>query len=72
MPDIWQTMPDSYTITIKQNVRFQVGIYSENIKLYQIHNGRLSAIICLIFYKPCQIARPLLETKCAISGMDIL
>ena len=45
MPDIWQTVPDSSTITIKQNVRFQVGMCSENVQLEQIQNGRLSAII---------------------------
>ena len=32
-------------ITAKQNVRFQVGICSENFQLDQIQNGRLSAII---------------------------
>ena len=31
--------------TIIQNVRFQVGICSENFELEQIQNGRLSAII---------------------------
>ena len=30
MPDIWQTVPDNYTISIKQNVRFQVWICPEN------------------------------------------
>ena len=45
MPDIWQNVPDSLTITIKQNVRFQVGICSEKFQLDQIKNGRLSAII---------------------------
>ena len=31
MPDIWQTVPDtdSWTITIKQNVHFQEGIYEQ-------------------------------------------
>ena len=42
MPDIWQTMPDSYTITIKQNVRFQVGIFSEKFQLYQFKMVRCS------------------------------
>ena len=45
MPDIGRTVPDSWTITIKQNVRFQVGICSENLQLEQIQNGLLSAII---------------------------
>ena len=29
MPDMWQTMPDSWTITIKQNERCQAGVCSE-------------------------------------------
>ena len=33
MPDIWQTVQYSQTITTKQNVRFQVGISSENFQL---------------------------------------
>ena len=32
-------------MTIKQNVRIQVGICSENFHLDQIQNGRLSDII---------------------------
>ena len=36
MPDIWQTVPDSQTIIIKQNVRFQVGKCSEKFQLDQI------------------------------------
>ena len=45
MHDIWQTVPDSYTITIKQNVQFQGGICSKKFKLDQLKNGRLVAII---------------------------
>ena len=45
LPDIWQTVPDSWTINIKQNVRFQVGICSEKFQLDQIKNSWLSAII---------------------------
>ena len=34
MRNIWETGPDSYTITIKQNVQFQVGIiYNKKINL---------------------------------------
>ena len=44
MPDIWQDVPDSKTITIKQNVRFHVRICSGNVPLEQIQNGRLLAI----------------------------
>ena len=38
MPDIWQTLPDSQTITMKQNVQFQVRIFLELFQLDQIHN----------------------------------
>ena len=34
-------------ITIKQNVQFQAGVCHEKIQLYQIQNGRLSAIITI-------------------------
>ena len=40
-----KTAQDSYTITIKQIVRFQEAMHFEKIRLYQIENGRLSAII---------------------------
>ena len=33
MLDIWQTAPDSYTITIKQNMQFQVRIWPEKLKM---------------------------------------
>ena len=33
MPGIWQDVPDSKTITIKQNVRFHIRICSGNIQL---------------------------------------
>ena len=38
MPDIWQDVPDSKTITIKQNVRFHVRICSGNVQLKQTQN----------------------------------
>ena len=44
MPDIWQTFPGSLTITIEQNVWFQVGICPEKFQLDQIQNGKLQAI----------------------------
>ena len=43
--NIMKTAQDSYTITIKQNVRFQKRIDLEKNLLDQIQNGRLSAII---------------------------
>ena len=36
---------DSYTITIKQIVRFQERMHLEKFQLEQIQNGRLSVII---------------------------
>ena len=40
-------MPVNLTIAIKQNVRFQGGVCTGKIQLYQIKNGRLVAIIDL-------------------------
>ena len=39
MHSIWKTRPDSLTITIEQNVQFQVGIYRDKSILDQIQNG---------------------------------
>ena len=40
-----KTAQDSYTITIKQIVRFQERMHLEKFRLDQIQNGRLLAII---------------------------
>ena len=40
-----KTAQDSYTITIKQIVRFQEGMHLEKFQVDKIKNGRLSAII---------------------------
>ena len=45
--DITKTAQDSYTITIKQIVRFQERVHFEKFQLDKIQNGRLSAIIHL-------------------------
>ena len=42
-----KTAQDSYTITIKQIVRFQERMHFEKIQLDQGQNGRLLAIIHL-------------------------
>ena len=42
-----KTAQDSYTITIKQIVRFQEKMHFEKIQVNQIQNSRLSAIIHL-------------------------
>ena len=43
--NIMKTAEDSYTITIKQIVRFQERIHFEKFQLDQVQNGHLSAII---------------------------
>ena len=43
--NIMKTFQDSYTITIKQIVRFQGRMHFEKIQLDQVLNGRQSAII---------------------------
>ena len=45
--NIMKTAQDSYTITIKQIVRFQERMYFEKFQLDQVQNGRLLAIIHL-------------------------
>ena len=45
--NIMKTAQDSYTITIKQIVRFQERMHLEKFQFDQIQNGRLSAIIHL-------------------------
>ena len=45
--NIMKTAQDSYTITIKQIVRFQERMHLKKIQLDQIQNGRLSAILHL-------------------------
>ena len=42
-----KTAQDSYTITIKQIVRFQERMHLEKFEVDKIQNGRLSAIIHL-------------------------
>ena len=43
--NIMKTAQDSYTITIKQIVRFQERMHLEKIQFVQVQNGRQSAII---------------------------
>ena len=42
-----KTAQDSYTITMKQIVRFQERMHLEKFQVDKIQNGRLSAIIHL-------------------------
>ena len=48
--NIMKTAQDSYTITIKQMVRFQERMHFKKIQLSQVQNGRLLSIIH--FYRP--------------------
>ena len=43
--NIMKTVQDSYTITIKQIVRFQERMHLEKFQLDQIQNGRFLTII---------------------------
>ena len=45
--NIMKTAQDSYTITIKQTVRFQESMHLEKFQVDKIKNGHLSAIIHL-------------------------
>ena len=45
MADIWSTVLDGLTITIKRNVRFHMRMPFKNFRLNRIQNGRLSATI---------------------------
>ena len=45
--DIMKTAQDSYTINIKEIVRFQERMHLEKFEVDKIQNGRLSAIIHL-------------------------
>ena len=47
MRNIRKTAQDSYTITIKQIVRFQERMHLEKFQVDKIQNSRLSAIIHL-------------------------
>ena len=47
LQNIMKTTQDSYTIAIKQIVRFQERMHLEKFHVEKIQNGRLSAIIHL-------------------------
>ena len=58
----YKIVPDSWTITVEQNVRFQVAIYCEHFNLIKFKMADLRPLltsICVITGKPYQIARPL-------------
>ena len=43
MRNIWKTGPDSQTITIEENLQFQVGIYHKKFQHDKIKNGQPAA-----------------------------
>ena len=74
-----KTAQDSYTITLKQIVRFQERMHLEKFHVDKIQNGRLSAIIHLDgphiagYHEKC--SRQLhhyymYKTNCKLSGED--
>ena len=73
-----KTAQDSYTITIKQIVRFQERMHPEKFEVDKIQNGRLSAIIHLdrpdiVEYHEnrSRYLHHYYETNCKASGEDV-
>ena len=73
--NMWKTVPDSWTITIKQIVRLQGGIYLDKFQLDKISNERLAAIID---FSMRNIGKTVPDrytiyiiTKCIVSGRDM-
>ena len=48
MPDIWQTVADSWSITINQNVHFEVGICPEKFNLIKFKMADYRPLLTLI------------------------
>ena len=63
MRNVWKTRPDSYTITIKKNVQFQVGIYHEKFQLDQSQNCQPASTFDFNLCNNWKIARALLLNK---------
>ena len=55
MCNTWKTMPNSWTITIKQNVQF----FGKDVPLDQIKNGRLAAMRNIWKTMPDSYRKPL-------------
>ena len=73
-----KTAQDSYTITIKQIVRFQERMHLEKFQVDKIKNGRLSAIIHLdrpdiVEYHEnrSRYLHHYYKTNCKASGEDV-
>ena len=72
-----KTAQDSYTITIKQIVRFQERMHLEKVQVEKIKNGHLSIIIHLdrpdiVEYHEnrSRYLRHYYKTNCKVSGED--
>ena len=71
-----KTAQDSYTITIKQIVRFQERMHLEKFQVDKIKNGRLSAIIHLDrpdiaeYVNRSRYLHHYYKTNCKVSGVD--
>ena len=72
-----KTAQDSYTITIKQIVRFQERMHLEKFQVDKIKNGRLSAIILLdrpdiaeYHENRSRYLHHYYKTNCKVSGQD--
>ena len=72
-----ETAQDSYSISIKQIVRFQERMHLEKIQAHKIQNGRLSAIIHLdspdiaeYHENRSRYLHHYYKTNCKVSGED--
>ena len=72
-----KTAQDSYTITMKQIVRFQERMHLEKFQVDKIQNGRLSAIIHLdrpdivVYHENrSRYLHHYYKTNCKVSGED--
>ena len=68
LQNIMKTAQASYTITIKQIVRFQKSMHLEKFLVHKIQNARLSAIIYLD--RPDIAEYHYYITNCKVSGED--
>ena len=65
-----KTAQDSYTITIKQIVRFQGRMHFEKIQLDQVQNGHYSLLHGRYLVNRARWLDHYYKTKCVISGED--
>ena len=73
MRNIWKTGPDSLTITIEQNVQFQVGIYHEKFHHDKIKMADLRPLLIVKFshyHDPLNIFLCFAIVECALVSND--